>query len=93
MTVMTPVPPAATGGTEIFRFNALRHGALSHYTVLPRENWNEYQALIASLIVERAPQGPTAEQLVKDLASILRCPLRRSETAAHRRGLDGALAF
>ena len=24
-----------TGGTEITRFNALRHGVLSRYTVLP----------------------------------------------------------
>ena len=29
---------ARTGGTEITRFNALRHGVLSHYTVLPWEN-------------------------------------------------------
>ncbi|MGH8570455.1 MAG: hypothetical protein ACREXU_21240 [Gammaproteobacteria bacterium] len=29
--------PAQTGGTEITRFNALRHGVLSRYTVLPWE--------------------------------------------------------
>ena len=30
--------PAETGGTEITRFNALRHGVLSRYTVLPWED-------------------------------------------------------
>ena len=33
---------AETGGTEITRFNALRHGVLSRYTVLPWENADEY---------------------------------------------------
>jgi hypothetical protein len=30
--------PATIGGTEITRFNALRHGVLSRYTVLPWED-------------------------------------------------------
>ena len=36
--------PGATGGTEITRFNALRHGVLSRYTVLPWEDADEYHA-------------------------------------------------
>ena len=39
-------------GTEITRFNALRHGVLSRYTVLPWEDADEYRALVASLVAE-----------------------------------------
>ena len=44
MTRTTQTLPAETGGTDITRFNALRHGVLSRYTVLPWENADEYQA-------------------------------------------------
>ena len=37
MTKTTQTLPAETGGTDITRFNALRHGVLSRYTVLPWE--------------------------------------------------------
>ena len=30
-----PTLPVASGGYELTRFNALRHGVLSRYTVLP----------------------------------------------------------
>ena len=30
-------PPSESSGTDITRFNALRHGVLSRYTVLPWE--------------------------------------------------------
>ena len=35
MTETQDIPPAETAGTEITRFNALKHGVLSRYTVLP----------------------------------------------------------
>jgi hypothetical protein len=35
-----------TSGTEITRFNSLRHGVLSRYTVLPWEDADEYNALV-----------------------------------------------
>src|ERR1700693_1135619 len=63
--------PAKIGGTEITRFNALRHGVLSRYTVLPWEDAAEYRDLVASLVAEHAPQGPTEEHLVEELAGIL----------------------
>ena len=47
--------PAKIGGTEITRFNALRHGVLSRYTVLPWEDAVEYRDLVASLVAEHAP--------------------------------------
>ena len=37
MTNTTQTLPVETGGTDITRFNALRHGVLSRYTVLPWE--------------------------------------------------------
>src|SRR5260370_42688585 len=86
--------PAETAGTDITRFNALRHGVLSRYTVLPWENADEYQAIVAALVAEHAPQGPTEEHLVEEIAGILwrKRRLRLAEAAAHRRGLDGTLA-
>jgi len=89
-----PDRPAETGGTDITRFNALRHGVLSRYTVLPWENADEYHALVAALAAEHAPQGPTEEHLVEELAGILwrKRRLRLAEAAAHRRALNGTLA-
>ena len=88
-----------TGGTEITRFNALRHGVLSRYTVLPWENADEYWEVVEALVAEHGPQGPTEEHLVEELVGILwrigilwrKRRLRLAEAAAHRRGLDGTL--
>jgi len=79
-----------TGGTEITRFNALKHGLLSRYTVLPWENETEYRDLVDALAAEHAPQGPTEEHLVEELAGIFwrKRRLRLAEAAAHRRGLE-----
>ena len=85
--------PAETVGTEITRFNALRHGVLSRYTVLPWEDANEYRTLVTALVEEHAPHGPTEEHLVEELAGVLwrKRRLRLAEAAAHRRGLEGTL--
>ncbi len=89
-----PASPVETGGTETTRFNALRHGVLSRYTVLPWEDVDEYRALVEALVAEHAPQGPTEEHLVEELAGIFwrKRRLRLAEAAAHRRGLNGTLA-
>ena len=81
--------PAETGGTDITRFNALRHGVLSRYTVLPWEDADEYGGLVGALAAEHAPRGPTEEHLVEELAGILwrKRRLRLAEAAAHRCGL------
>jgi hypothetical protein len=93
MTQTKPALSADTGGTEITRFNALRRGMLSRYTVLPWEDADEYRTLVAALAAEHAPQGPTEEHLVEELAGILwrKRRLRLAEAAAYRRGLDGTL--
>jgi hypothetical protein len=74
------------------RLNALRHGILSRYTVLPWEDATEYQALVAALIAEHAPVGATEEHLVEELAGIFwrKRRLRLAEAAAFRRGLTEA---
>jgi hypothetical protein len=86
--------PTKIGGMEITRFNALRHGVLSRYTVLPWEDPAEYRDLVASLVAEHAPHGPTEEHLVEELAGILwrKRRLHLAEAAAHRNGLEDALS-
>ena len=93
MTEFEPTLPAEVRGTEVTRFNALRHGVLSRYTVLPWDDGVEYQALVAALVAEHAPQGPTEEHLVEELAGILwrKRRLRLAEAAAHRRALRATL--
>src|SRR5262249_2898925 len=81
------------GGYDATRFNALRHGVLSQFTVLPWEQETEYRALLAALVAEHAPRGPTEEHLVEDLAGVIwrKRRLRLAEGAAHRRGLEHAM--
>jgi hypothetical protein len=38
--------------TDLGRFNALRHGVLSRYTV-PWENADEYRAIVTALVADR----------------------------------------
>ncbi len=80
---------APTVSYETTRFNALRHGVLSRYTVLPWEDEAEYQALLDALVAEHAPQGPTEEHLVEELAGIIwrKRRLRLAESAIYREEL------
>ena len=92
MTVLENVetlPQPCGGNYEIARFNALRHGVLSQYTVLPWEDGEQYRALIEALAVEHDPQGPTEEHLVEELAGVIwrKRRLRLGESAAHHRAL------
>jgi hypothetical protein len=89
MTELELTMRAQAAGTEITRFNALKHGLLSRYTVLPWEDASEYHALVAALAAEHTPQGPTEEHLVEELAGVFwrKRRLRLAEAAAHRRGL------
>jgi hypothetical protein len=85
----TSIQAVKAEGYEVTRFNALRHGVLSRYTVLPWEDADEYQALVAALVAQHSPQGPTEEHLVEELVGILwrKRRLRLAEAAAFRRGL------
>ena len=55
MTETQDILPAETAGTAVTRFNALKHGVLSRYTVLPWEDVNEYHVLASSLADEHRP--------------------------------------
>ena len=84
--------PAAivdTGNYGASRFNSLRHGVLSRYTVLPWEDEADYQALLAALVAEHTPNGPTEEHLVEELAGIIwrKRRLRVAEGAVYRERL------
>jgi hypothetical protein len=85
---------AKPAGYQVTRFNALKHGVLSHDTVLPWENESEYCTLLDALVSEHRPQGPTEEHLVEELAGIIwrKRRLRLAEAAAHHRGLDAIAA-
>ena len=93
MTKTASTLPVEVGSFDITRFNALRHGVLSRYTVLPWEDVGEYGALLEALAKEHAPQGPTEEHLVEELVGIIwrKRRLRLAETAAYRRGLEDTL--
>ncbi len=94
MTDSTATLPSQSDGYEVTRFNALTHGILSRYTVLPWEDAGEYEILLNALIAEHAPQGPTEAHLVEELTGILwrKRRLRQAEAAAHQRSLDKTLA-
>ncbi len=71
MTGILTTLSAKTESYEVTRFNALKHGVLSHATVLPWEIENEYDALLNALIAEHQPQGPTEAHLVEELSGII----------------------
>ena len=80
---------SANGSCEVTRFNALQHGLLSRYIVLPWENEDEYRALLDALVTEHKPRGPTEEHLVEELAGVIwrKRRLRLAEGALCRQGL------
>jgi hypothetical protein len=71
MSVTENVEPLRAGDYRLTRFNAVRHGVLSQYIILPWEDGEEYRALIEALVAEHQPQGPTEEHLVEELAGIM----------------------
>lgn len=85
---------APASSTAVTRFNALRHGVLSRYTVLPWEDRQEYQSVLDALVAEHQPVGPTEEHLVEELAGILwrKRRLRLAEMATYQHGLSKTLS-
>ena len=65
MTVLSPKP------YEVVRFNALKHGILSRYTVLSHESHADYDSLVNSLMDEHLPAGATEQHLIEELASVI----------------------
>ena len=56
---------------EVVRFNALKHGILSRYTVLSFENHADYESLVNSLMDEHLPAGATEQHLIEEMASVI----------------------
>lgn len=56
---------------EAVRFNALKHGILSRYTVLSHECHADYESLVNSLMDEHLPAGATEQHLIEELASVI----------------------
>ena len=67
----TEAVPTAPCGYDAVRFNALRHGILSRYTVLAHESAGDYQALLMALAEDHQPAGATQVHLVEELAGII----------------------
>ena len=61
----------AANGYDASKYNALKHGVLSKYTVMHWENRDDYDALLSSLIDEYKPTNATEEHLVEELAGII----------------------
>ncbi len=79
------------GNYDAIRFNAMKHGILSRYTVLSHEDGNEYEALLTALVQEHQPVAMTEAHLVEELAGIIWRKRRvlQAEGANINQGLKG----
>jgi hypothetical protein len=66
-----PTVDAKPPAYEVVRFNALKHGILSRYTVLSHESHADYESLVNSLMDEHLPAGATEQHLIEELASVI----------------------
>jgi hypothetical protein len=76
---MIETSPPDTPNTELTRFNALRHGILSRYTVLPWEDAEEYRAVVAAArsCDRGVPSNPLLPTPMSATASSTEGPARR----------------
>jgi hypothetical protein len=83
------LPQPGGGNYAVARLNALKHGVLSQFTVLPWEDGAAYSALLDAMVAEHKPQGPTEEHLVEELVGAIwrKRRLRLGESAVHHRAL------
>lgn len=81
--------PTRPAGYATVRFNALKHGVLSRHTVLAHEDGAEFADLLAALVAEHQPAGPTETHLVEELAGAIWRKRRvlQAEGATINRGL------
>lgn len=88
---MVPSPMPASNYDAV-RFNAMQHGVLSRYTVLPHEDAREYEALLSAMRNEHQPKAATEAHLVEELAGIIWRKRRvlQAEGANINRGLKAA---
>lgn len=81
--------PTAKGNYEAVRFNAMKHGILSRYTVHLRDRGTPSHPHELALVEEHQPAGATEAHLVEELAAIIWRKRRVlvAEGAAINRGL------
>jgi hypothetical protein len=100
MTTLFPAVPSANSGDvgqaagyDTSRLNAVRHGVLSRFTVLPWEDAAEHRELVHMLVAEHEPVGTTEMHLVTELAGVFwrKRRLRLAEGATFQRGLQAAV--
>lgn len=84
--LQTPTP--ASGYANV-RLNALKHGILSRHVVLAHEDGLEFDELLATMMAEHQPSGPTETHLVEELAATVWRKRRAllAEGASINRGL------
>jgi hypothetical protein len=77
-------------GYDASKYNALKHGVLSKYTVMHWENGDDYDSLLSSLVNEHQPTNATEEHLVEELAGIIwrKMRLRYAEMASLQTALS-----
>jgi hypothetical protein len=82
------------GNYQPVRLNAVRHGVLSTEVVLPHEDEGEFSFLLAELVQEHQPSGPTELHLVEDLAGIMwrKRRILLAENAKINKALHGIIA-
>jgi len=89
VSVVPDLAPPRVPGYANTRFNAIKHGVLSQHTVLSHEDGAEFGALLAALVAEHVPVGPTETHLVEELAGAIWRKRRvlQAEGASINRGL------
>lgn len=77
------------------RYNAVKHGILSTQVVLPHEDNEEFSCLLAELVQEHLPSGPTELHLVEELAAIMwrKRRILLAENAKINKALHGIIVF
>jgi len=85
----------AVVGYDASKYNALKHGVLSKYTVMHWESREDYDALLASLRIEHDPQGTTEGHLVEELAGSIwrKMRLRHAEMASLQSSLERSVKY
>ena len=71
ITPLIPTTDPSPKPYEVVRFNAIKHGILSRYTVLSHESHADYESLVNSLMDEHLPAGATEQHLIEELASVI----------------------
>ncbi len=96
--ITVPVPALVaekneTNNYAAVQYNALKHGILSKHVVLPHEDNDEFDDLLAALIAEHLPGGATEMHLVEELAGSMWRKRRvlLAEGAKINRSLRGSL--